>query len=135
MTHRTFFKWDEKSRVDAQLEAQRADEANQKLVYRYVTARENHRCRICDTFCDPDALTLLKKGHHHHVVYRSAGGDTSAANVILACARCHDSEHQHRLRIEGNANEEPWLTLWKQDERGEWFVWRREVGIRQYEKD
>jgi len=138
---RSMFKWETPSRLDLQLEAERDDAANQRLVYALVSARESCRCRVCDRYCDPHASSMLRKGHHHHIVYLSACGPTTVQNVCLLCAECHNDETQHRIRIEGNANEAPWLTIWKPDRLGlvgptdDWYVWKQEVGIREYEHD
>lgn len=130
------FKWDTPTRTDAQVQAAKAEAATERAVYAQVTAADEHRCRVCGVWCTPDATTLLGKGHHHHIVYRSAGGPTTVENVCLLCARCHNDEHQHRIAIDGNAHQAPWLTLSRRDpETGEWYVWRQEVGRRRYERD
>lgn len=140
-TPRTNFKWDQPSRVDQQLAAQAAEQANRDRVYAEVIEREHSRCRICNAYADRRAKTALKKGHPHHVIYESACGPTTVENVCWICATCHNEEHMHRLKIEGNANDSPWLTLWKKDRLGvwgevdQWFIWRRETGIREYEHD
>jgi 5-methylcytosine-specific restriction endonuclease McrA len=133
---RPHFKHDELSRVDAALEQRKADDQDRRDVYAYVTVRECRRCRVCGKWCNPDATTLLEKGHHHHIVYESAGGPTSKENVCLLCAECHNAEHKHRISIEGNADASPWLTLSKPEKgTGHWYVWRQEAGIREYERD
>ena len=134
--NKTLFKWDEDSRVDVQLSEEAAAAKNQRQVYAHVTAREENGCRICGVWCNPEAKTLLKKGHHHHVIYESAGGPTTVENVCLLCARCHNDEHQHRIRIEGNAEGDPWLTLSKKHAvTKQWYVARQEIGVRIYERD
>lgn len=133
---RAHFKHDEPSRVDARLEAEKIEDTNKRSVYAFVSTREEYRCRVCDTYCDPRSATLLKKGHHHHIVYESACGPTTVENVCLLCAKCHSDEHRHRIAIEGNADAAPWLTLSRRHhETGAWFVWKQEIGIRLYERD
>lgn len=131
----SFFKWQEATRADEQLEEQAAAAANERDVYAAVTKREEHRCRVCGAWCNPQATGLLEKGHHHHVVYRSAGGPTTLENICLLCAKCHNDEHQHRISIEGNAHAAPWLTLLMKDVQGQWYVWRQEIALRVYERD
>jgi len=128
---RPMFKHDLPSRVDEAADAAKRAQATERSVYAAVTKREANRCRVCGAYCAPEAVGLLKRGHHHHIVYRSAGGETSASNVILLCALCHDGEHKHKLRIEGDGDEAPWLTIHRRD--GErWYVWRQETGVRTY---
>lgn len=128
-------KWEMESRVDEQATDAAVAAATTRTVYAQVTAREGQRCRICDKWCNPTATTLLAKGHHHHIVYESACGPTTIENVCYLCATCHNAEHQHRIEITGNAQDAPWLTLRKKDIAGEWYVWKQEIGIREYEKD
>jgi len=130
-------KWEVESRVDVAVEREKAADANRREVYAAVTQREESRCRVCDAYCNPQATTLLGKGHHHHIVYESAQGPTTVENVCLLCAKCHNDEHvTRRLSIEGNAHAAPWLTLSKKEKgTGDWYVWRQEVGLRVYERD
>jgi hypothetical protein len=128
------FKWDETTRTDAELKACREAQAHERDVYRTVTLREQHRCRICRAWCNLDGLSLLDKGHHHHIVYRSAGGGTDTANVCLLCASCHNDEHRHRISIEGNADVALTLKrrrMWSQ----EWYVSRQEIAPLVWERD
>lgn len=130
-------KWDVKSRVDVAVEQEAADDKRRREVYAAVTAREESRCRVCDAYCNPNASTLLGKGHHHHIVYESAQGPTTVENVCLLCAKCHNDEHvTRRISIDGNANASPWLTLSKKEKgSGHWYVYKQELGLRVYERD
>lgn len=129
-------KWEGQSRVDIAVDTEAAEDKHRREVYAAVTKREESRCRVCDAHCNPNASTLLGKGHHHHIVYESAQGPTTVENVCLLCARCHNDEHKHRISIEGNADASPWLTLSKQEKStGHWYVWRQEVGLRVWERD
>jgi hypothetical protein len=129
------FKWHQRSRVDAQLEQQHELQHTQRAVYRHVTEREAHRCRVCGQWCSAEATSLLARGEHHHIIYASAGGPTTPGNVALLCTPCHNEEHQHRLKIEGMAEGPPWLTLWRRDHDDRWYVWKQETGVREYARD
>jgi hypothetical protein len=70
-----------------------------KIVYAAVDARDGLRCRMCS---DYQGLDIQR----HHIVRRSAGGDTTTANVVSLCAKCHFvGIHGKHLGIEGNADE------------------------------
>jgi 5-methylcytosine-specific restriction endonuclease McrA len=129
-----FFKWDEPTRFDVQLEAESVEARIRRDVYAEVNLREKFRCRICRAWANPYAVSLLDRGHHHHVIYASAGGPTTLTNVILICARCHNDEHRHRIAIEGNA--EVALTVKRQhaDSR-EWYVSRQETSPGVWHRD
>jgi len=129
---RTFFKWNEPSRVEIAMKRQAERAKQETAVYRTVDRRDGFRCRCCGLRTDQYAIGLLR-GEHHHVVYRSAGGETTTANVCLLCAGCHVDEHRHRLRIDGNAD--TGLTFWWRDRDHEEYVIRRELAVRQWEKD
>lgn len=138
--NRTLFKGEgddraSKTRVDLAVEAESAAEKTKREVYQHVNLREGYRCRVCNRRCDPDATSLLDKGHHHHVVYASAQGPMTIENICLICARCHDAEHVKRtLSIEGNA--ETGLTFYrKSPETGQFYMWRREIAPRVFERD
>lgn len=132
MTFRTNFKFEMPSRVDVRLEREAERDRLQRAVFKAVDQRDGYRCRCCGRLADPAALSLLR-GERHHIVYRSAGGATSTANLCLLDARCHADEHAHRLKIEGNADEA--LTFFRRDERGEYYVSKRELAVRVIEKD
>ena len=125
MPHQSYFKHDLPSRFETKLAKQHAAEAQEREVYAAVTQRDQRRCRCCGDYASAQALGTLKQAHHHHIVYRSAGGPTSSANLCLLCARCHSDEHQHRLKVEGDANCA--LTFWKRQDNGNWYVWKQEV--------
>lgn len=129
-----FFKADEPSRFQIKKEHKAEELQNEREVYRWVDRRDDWHCRCCGAACDPYALGLLRHGHHHHIEYRSAGGLTTKENVCLLCAGCHDEEHQHRLKIEGNAEER--LTFSARDQaHGGYYVLKQEIGIHQIEHD
>jgi 5-methylcytosine-specific restriction endonuclease McrA len=132
---RSHFKHEDPSRVELAREAEISAERNQRQVARVVTQREGGKCRVCGRRCDPDALSMLKKGHHHHIVFRSAGGEDSTANECLLCAGCHDEVHVKKtLAIEGNADVA--LTLKRMNvATGEWYVDKQEIDFRIYERD
>jgi hypothetical protein len=128
-------KWDEPTLADLQQANQELAAALSRFVNRQVALRDRYRCRVCERPADPTVPNRLKRGHHHHIVFRSACGPETTANKVLLCRACHDAIHVKRtLQIDGNADEAPWLTLWK-DEGSGWFVWKQEVGLREYEKD
>lgn len=126
------FKHEEETRVDAKVEKRAAAAGTKLEVYAAVTLRDGHCCRVCGKWFSVDAVGLLESGHHHHIVYESAQGPTTVENVCLLCAKCHNAEHKHRIAIEGNAQAAPWLTLRKKDPQGRWYVWRQEIGVRDY---
>lgn len=117
----SMFKWDTKSRFEVADARESDEEKHWREICAYVTAREKHKCRYCRRRTNPNASTLLGRGHHHHIVYRSAGGEDSKENVCLLCARCHDAEHVKKsLHISGNAEET--LTFSLRDEEGAWYI-------------
>lgn len=135
VTHKTFFKGDQPSRLDdAKQEAKDAN-AQWRAVCKLVDERDKRKCRACLKRSDPDATGLLKRGHRHHIVYRSAGGEDVSENLVTLCAECHDAEHVKRtLEIEGNADEA--LAFWRKDPiENIWYLWRREVAVGRFEHD
>jgi hypothetical protein len=129
---RTFFKCDLVTRVDDAMEQEAADARAERALFKAVDARDGRNCRCCGRKSDPNAICLTKRGHRHHIVYRSAGGSDTTANLVTICYECHNDEHQHRLRIEGNADDA--LTFWRHDKDG-WYVWARELSVGVFEKD
>lgn len=93
-----------RSRAEEKAEKRTAAKKQQRDVYRLVTERDKRKCRSCLNQADPNALDMLKRGHHHHVVFRSAGGQDTTGNLMLACARCHAEIHAHRLSVSGDAD-------------------------------
>ena len=98
------------TRYQAKAETAKTMAAHEREVWRAVDARDHCWCRICAHFCSPRAIGTLSRAQRHHIVYRSAGGETTTANLVTLCARCHDAEHRHELRLSGDAD-------WR-DERG-----------------
>ena len=120
------FKCDEPTRFDEADAKAKAEAQQEREVYAQVNARDKYRCRACGAATDPQAVGVLKRGHHHHIVYRSAGGATTTANVALVCARCHNDEHRHRIRIEGDADVA--LTIYNRLSRqAGWYISRQET--------
>lgn len=56
-----------------------------------VFFRDDWMCRACGNRRTLDP---------HHVIYRSHGGKDELNNLLILCRRCHDDEHEKRLRIE-----------------------------------
>jgi 5-methylcytosine-specific restriction endonuclease McrA len=130
---KTFFKWDEPSRVEVRIARDAEVAANWRRVCRLVDQRDGRQCRSCGKRTDPDDVGL-QRGHRHHIQYKSACGPDETWNIVTLCAVCHnEEEHRHRLRIEGNADEA--LTFWRKDADGAWYVVRRELAVRVVEKD
>ena len=75
----------------------RRDAAKHRAVYAAVTARDLC-CRCCGRTWGL---------HRHHLVFRSQGGPTTAENVLLVCAACHDAIHARRLRVIGTDANQP----------------------------
>jgi hypothetical protein len=133
--HRSFFKHDQKSRVDDAIAKDAADDKIWREVCKVVDFRDKRRCRCCGKKTNPDDVGLLR-GHRHHLVYRSAGGKDESGNLLTLCARCHTDEHQNRLQIHwGSQGADDCVSFWKKDETGCWFQWRREIAIGRFEKD
>ncbi len=126
-------KWEMKTRVDVKADAELATDAAWKAVCRVVDVRDKRCCRRCGKRSDPNATGLLSRGHRHHIVYRSAGGQDVSENLVTLCAACHNAEHKHRLRIDGNADEA--LTFWGRDANDEWFITAREQSVGVFEHD
>ena len=129
----SFFKWDQPSRFDKALEKEIEEAAVWTAVCKVVDARDKRICRACGKRSELDAVGLLKHGHRHHIVYRSAGGEDVSANLVTLCARCHNAEHRHRLRIEGDADVK--LEFWWKAVDGAWYLDRREVAPGRIDKD
>lgn len=81
------------SRAAEKIDARKAREAHQRVIYRLVTKRD----RVCRN-CKAKGPGL----HHHHLRYRSKGGEDSEKNLLLLCGRCHADCHGYRLHIEGD---------------------------------
>jgi 5-methylcytosine-specific restriction endonuclease McrA len=81
-----------------------AREAQWRDVCEAVDRRDGHHCRVCGAWTNPEAVTLLERGHRHHMRYRSAGGPDETWNLATVCAKCHDAEHSGRLQLSGDAD-------------------------------
>lgn len=92
------------SRRDEQKRKRAVMETNWERVCKAVDARDTRRCRVCGRWTNPEALTLLERGHRHHLQYRSLGGPDTTANVCTLCADCHEDEHRGRIALSGNAD-------------------------------
>lgn len=129
------FKDGEKTLAEEQ-RARRAEAAKlEREVNRAVDVRDRYLCRVCGAEADPGALDRLKRGHHHHIVFRSKQGEEHTRNKCLLCRTDHDAIHVKRvLEIEGDADVA--LTFWRRDKGSdEWYVWKREISPRVFEKD
>lgn len=141
MPHRSFFKEDMKTRVDERLEQDAEDAKNERQWNKEIDARDGRQCRACGKHTDPDAVGLLR-GHRAHIVYASAGGSMEPSNRVTLCPGCHRDEHKNKLRftesggpyvgIDANGPMEFWR---KEATTGQWFLSRREVTVRQVERD
>lgn len=129
----SFFKHDMETRFDTKKAKHLREEAEWREVCRVVDARDGRQCRCCGGKADPNATGITERGERHHIVYRSAGGKDVSTNLALLCAGCHNDEHKHRLRIEGNPDEK--LTFYRKDAAGEWFTVREEIAVRQVRRD
>ena len=121
----SFFKSEEPTRYERKKHAKTAADQAWLDLCLTVDARDRLKCRSCGRRCDPKATALLERGERHHVVYRSAGGADTSANVVLICAGCHNDEHKHRLRIEGNADVA--LTFHRRLAGNDWYICRQET--------
>lgn len=126
-------KWQKDSRYDRKKQAQVDAAAIRRATWKAVDTRDRRICRACGRLSDPEGAGLTQRGHRHHIQYRSAGGADETANVVTLCAACHNDEHQHRLKVDGNADEA--LTFWRTDDKGEWFISRQEIAPHVTEKD
>ena len=52
--------------------------------------RDDYRCRVCGSGYNV---------HTHHIQYRSLGGENSLNNYITLCAKCHELEHSHKIKL------------------------------------
>jgi 5-methylcytosine-specific restriction endonuclease McrA len=131
------FKHDDESRVERRAKRKAEQEANWRAVCKQVDRRDHYRCRACGSQCDPDAVDLLEKAHRHHLAYRSKGGQDVASNLLTLCARCHDHEHRHLLRIDvGVHGADGPIEVWRFNRTEEmWYLARREQGIHRIERD
>ena len=93
------------TRYTRKVEKMKTLAAHEREVWAAVDARDQSTCRVCGTFCAPRTTSMLRKAHRHHLKYRSAGGPTETWNLVTICAGCHNEEHEHRLRLIGNADE------------------------------
>jgi len=78
--------------------------AREREVHQQVDTRDRLCCRVCGHYSSPMAVGVLERSHRHHLVYRSAGGETTTANLLTLCAKCHSGVHEATLRLEGNAD-------------------------------
>jgi 5-methylcytosine-specific restriction endonuclease McrA len=129
----SFFKWDAPSRFDLAKEKELEEAAAWEKARKAVDARDKRICRACGKRSELDAVGLTKRGHRHHLVYRSAGGKDISSNLVTLCSKCHNEEHMHRLRIDGDADVK--LEFWRLAVDDEWYLDRREVAPGIVEKD
>ena len=87
----TFFKSNEAGRVESRKKRDAESDAKQRAAYKAVDLRDGRTCRLCGEHADPYAVGLTKRAEHHHLTYRSAGGEDTTANLLIACAWCHES--------------------------------------------
>lgn len=83
---------------------------NGREVFAQVDQRDEFKCRVCKRYTNPEAITLLERGHRHHVNYKSLGGMDTSDNICNLCARCHSAIHNCEIRISGNADQRDPLT-------------------------
>lgn len=95
----------DRTRYQSKAERAKTEAANERMVWYDVDVRDGRCCRVCGTFCSPRAIGTLHKPHRHHLQYRSLGGATTSACLVTLCARCHDLEHTHKIRLSGDADE------------------------------
>jgi 5-methylcytosine-specific restriction endonuclease McrA len=119
------FKSDEDTRYERKRDAKAAAEQQWRDVCRIVDARDRGLCRACGRRCNPLATALLDRAERHHIVYRSAGGADESWCLVTVCQGCHNDEHRHRLRIEGNADVA--LTFYRSLRPEEWYIARQET--------
>lgn len=133
----TFFKADYPSRIDERLSKKAETERVWRLRCKQVDFRDGKRCRACHKRANPDLPGLLR-GQRHHIVYRSAGGTDDSSNLVTLCACDHNDEHQSRLKIEilePSLGADGCLAFWRRDDRGEWFLSKREIAVGRFELD
>lgn len=129
---RSHFKSDEDTRVEEALR-RHVDKAKQWWqVCQIVDARDGRRCRCCDKRTNADAIGLLR-GHRHHIQFKSACGPDESWNLVTLDAQCHSDVHRHRLRIEGDADQQ--LTFWRLSDDDTEYCARREIAVRIVEND
>ena len=92
---------DRAKRKDA---AKRAADLAYAALRKQVYRRDGGCCRVCGQVVKLNTDNPLLLAHLHHVTFRSAGGADTTDNTAIVCPRCHESVHQHRLDIEGNAD-------------------------------
>ena len=136
-----FFKTEQPSRVDVALEKEAEAAKLERQWNAEIDARDRRQCRACGKKTDPEAVGLLKRGHRAHIVYASACGSMEPSNRVTLCARCHNDEHQDRLRFtrEGGPyvglDARLGLEFWRKDAEGQWYLSRREIAPHVVEKD
>lgn len=136
----TRFKHEMDTRVDQALEREAEADRTERRTNKEIDDRDHRQCRACGKHTDPDAPKLLR-GHRAHIVYASAGGSMEAFNRVTLCPGCHNAEHKDQLRftpeggpyvgIDANLG----LEFWRKDDKGEWYLSRRETEPHLVEKD
>jgi 5-methylcytosine-specific restriction endonuclease McrA len=111
------------SRYESKKARKDAEEAERRRVYAAVDKRDGRACRVCGKPSRLEAVGLLDRGHRHHLVYRSDEGLDATWNVCHLCAHCHHEEHQHRIKLSGNADMDKGICLERLTEAG-WRVER-----------
>lgn len=132
-----FFKTEQPSRLEVKADRKAKAAANLRAVSQQVDKRDNYRCRACGSSCNPEAIDLLEKGHRHHLEYRSKGGQDVASNLLTLCARCHDAEHRHVLRVDPQTpyGADGPVEVWRFRQDVGWYLTRRESAIHRVERD
>jgi 5-methylcytosine-specific restriction endonuclease McrA len=83
------------SRAAEKQDARKLKDAYRRVIYRLVSKRDQHRCRVCGTRHDVEI---------HHIRFRSVGGKDATQNLACLCKVHHQEVHAYRLAIEGNAD-------------------------------
>lgn len=97
--------------------------------------KRDGRCRW------PEAHKCRLELEAAHIKDASLGGLMDAANLVTFCGWIHrrgpESIHGKQLKVEKETERGAWgpLSFWKQDEKGEYFLVRREVRPFEYERD
>lgn len=138
---RTNFKHELPSRFDRKRLAKAQAEQHERYCNKQIDQRDRRICRACSWRSDPEAMTLLTRGHRAHIVYESAGGGMEPNNRVTLCPQCHQDEHRDQLRFSRDGgpykgiDANQGMEFWRKDSVGQWYCSRRELAPHVVEKD
>jgi hypothetical protein len=67
---------------------------------REMITNANHRCELCDRYCDDNMLAP------HHCTPKGRSGSDVAENIVVVCDTCHRDLHDGRMKMYDTRSEQ-----------------------------